>query len=196
MSVSGSGQDSEERRQYRVIDQMLTMHALYRDFLNRRAFWLNTILVALSLFLSVFSFVSDGLLAILGYEPEAARFIFGVAAVAVLIGAITEYRVDWKSVAGGHAEAARKLATTKALYRERMKKVRDVGGAGRSLSEEYNAVMEALPVIPDRWFNALKARHCYKVVLSQRISQYPKTPIWLLRFQVRKEGIREALRPE
>ena len=42
MTQGDSTTKAENERQYRVVDQMLTMHALYRDALQRRAFWLNT----------------------------------------------------------------------------------------------------------------------------------------------------------
>lgn len=187
--------EDEHARQYRVVDQMLTMHSLYRDILSRRAFWLNTTLVALSLVLAVFSFVEDSLLRVLGFEPEVTRFVVGGLAVGVLIVAITEFRVDWQSVAGRHADAARRLAEMKALYRQY--KTREKLGDSDvepKLADEYHRLMEMLPAIPDRWFNRLKANHCYKVALSKRVSQYPTTPVWMMRLMLRVEGIREVFK--
>ena len=51
--------EKEYERQFRVIDQMLSMHSSFRDRMERRAFWLNTILISLSLLLTVSAFVSD-----------------------------------------------------------------------------------------------------------------------------------------
>ena len=186
---------NENERQYRVVDQMLTMHALFRDSMERRAFWLNTSLVASSLFLAVFVFVGDNLLRMLGLDPPTARLVLGLVAVAVLIAAITEFRVDWRSAAGRHANAATRLAAMKARYR---KSFSETGGndlvRNTSLTADYDRMMGCLPAIPDRWFNALKARHNFKRLLSQRTSEYPKTPLWFLRSQLRIEGIHEALR--
>ena len=152
-------------------------------------------LVASSLFLAVFAFVGDDLLRMLGLNPPTARFIIGLAAVVVLIAAITEFRVDWTSVAGRHADAASRLAAMKASYRKSFAKTGgDNGVKNASLTAEYDRLMSVPPPIPDRWFNVLKARHKYKRLLSQRTSDYPKTPFWFLRLQLRIEGFREALR--
>lgn len=184
----------ENERQYRVIDQMLTMHSSFRDRMERRAFWLNTALIASSLFLAAFAFVGDDLLRALGLDPALTRFVLGLVAVVVLICSITEFRVDWRSVAGRYAEAVSRLATLKAKYR---KSFTETGGDDQKknaiLTSEYDNMMSNLPSIPERWFNALKAEHRFKRLLSERISQCPKAPSFFLRLQLRIEGIREAL---
>jgi hypothetical protein len=185
----------ENERQYRVIDQMLTMHSSFRDRMEWRAFWLNTMLIGSSLFLSVFAFIGDDLLRSLGLDPAMTRFVLGLVAVLVLICSITEFRVDWRSVAGRHAEAVFRLSSLKAKYR---KSFTETGGndvkSNSTLTSEYDNVMSSLSVIPDRWFNTLKAEHQFKRLLSERISRSPKTPRWFLRLQLRIEGIREAFR--
>lgn len=189
-----SATKEENERQYRVIDQMLTMHSSFRDRMERRAFWLNTALVASSLFLTVFAFVGDDLLRALGLDPVLTRFVLGLIAVVVLICSITEFRVDWHSVAGRHAEAVSRLARMKAKYRQSFT---DTGGndqqTNRILTSECDNMMDNLSTIPDQWFNVLKAEHQFKRLLSERVSQYPRTPIWVLRLQLRIEGIQEAL---
>ena len=135
------------------------------------------------------------LLRVLGLDPAITRFLLGLAAVGVLICSITEFRVDWCSVAGRHAEAVSRLAPLKAKYR---KAYAETGGSDPSknarLTSEYDKLMNSLPPIPDRRFNALKAEHQFKRLLSERISQCPKAPTWFLRLQLRSDGIREALR--
>jgi len=184
----------ENERQYRVIDQMLTMHSLLRDRMERRAFWLNTALIASSLFLTVFTFVGDDLLRALNLDPALTRFVLGLVTVVVLICSITEFRVDWRSVAGRHAEAVSRLARMKAKYRQSFT---DTGGndpqTNAILTSECDNMMSNISTIPDRWFNVLKAEHQFKRLLSERISQCPKTPRWFLRLQLRIEGIKETL---
>jgi len=184
----------ENARQYGVIDQMLTMHSSFRDRMERRAFWLNTALIGFSLFLTVFTFVGDELFKTLGLEPSMTRFILGLAAVIVLLFSITEFRVDWRSVAGKHSEAASRLAKLKARYRKSFIKTEGEGQQENAiLTTEYENVMSNLPAIPDKWFNRLKGEHQFKRLLSERISQCPKTPVFFLRVQIRIEGIAEAL---
>ncbi|HKM77705.1 MAG TPA: hypothetical protein VJZ03_01400 [Candidatus Bathyarchaeia archaeon] len=184
----------ENERQYRVIDQMLTMHSLLRDRMERRAFWLNTALIASSLFLTVFTFVGDDLLRALNLDPALTRFVLGLVTVVVLICSITEFRVDWRSVAGRHAEAVSRLARMKTKYRQSFT---DTGGndpqTNAILTSACDNMMSNISTIPDRWFNVLKAEHQFKRLLSERISQCPKTPRWFLRLQLRIEGIKETL---
>lgn len=194
MSVEKSTKDENER-QYRVVDQMLTMHSSLRDRMERRAFWLNTALIGSSLFLCVFAFAGDEVLRILGYEPGTTRFIFGLMAVLVLVFSITEYRVDWKTLAGKHGESAKRLAALKLKYRRFFL---ETGGndpkRNKRLTTEYEKTMGEIEPIPDRWFNKLKAETRFKLVLSERIGQCPKSPVWWLSFLLRTEGLKDAWR--
>lgn len=193
MSEGESTSKAENERQYRIIDQMLTMHSSFRDRMERRAFWLNTVLIASSVFLTVFAFVGDDLLRAIGLDPAMTRFILGLIAVVVLICAITEFRVDWRTVAGRHGEAVSRLAGLKAKYRKaHTETAGDVPKKNLRLTTDYDKVMSSLPSIPDRWFNRLKAEHQFKRILSERISLCPKAPKWYLWLQLRREGIEEA----
>jgi hypothetical protein len=179
----------ENERQYRVVDQMLTMHSLLRDRMERRAFWLNTALIGSSLFLCVFSFVGDDVLGALKFDPSMTRFDLGLVAVVVLLISITEFRVDWRTVSGKHAEAVARLAALKAKYR---KSFSETGGndpnKNKRLTSEYEKVMNGLPAIPDRWFGKLKAEHRFKRLVSERINHSPRSPIWWVSFLLRMEG--------
>jgi len=193
MSIPKDTTQNENERQYRIIDQMLSMHSSFRDRMERRAFWLNTSLIASSLFMCVFAFVGDELLRSLNLDPATTRFVLGLTAVFVLVFSITEFRVDWRTVAGRHAEAVSRLAGLKAKYRKSFAEnaAADPKKNGR-LTSEYNKTMSCLPAIPDRWFNRLKAEHRYKRILSERTAQVPKAPAWFLRAQLRLEGFRES----
>jgi hypothetical protein len=171
------------------------MHSSLRDRLERRSFWLNTLLIAASLFLCVFAFIGDDLLRSVRLDPASTRFVLGFVSVALLILSIIEFRVNLSSVAGKHQEAIARLAALKSKYR---KSFTETGGADPAknarLTKEYDKVMSNLPAIPERWFNTLKAEHVFKRLLSQRVSQFPKAPRWFLRLQLRFEGMREAWR--
>ena len=192
-----NGTKQENERQYELIDQLLSMHSSLRDKYERRSFLLNTALIGISLFLSVFAFVEDEVLESLGYRPPMARFFFGLSAVIVLILSITEFRVDWRAMGAKHAEAARHLAELKGRYRKTFNESAGNDSKKNSrLTTEYQKTMAILPPIPDRRFNQLKANHQFKRILSQRISQNPQAPVWILRAQMRWEGIRAALKKE
>ena len=122
----------ENERQYRIVDQMLSMHATLRERYARRARLLSVCLIAASILLCAFVFASDNVLTILGLQPDAARVGLGLVSVAVLILSIIELRVDWKGVADRHTHAASILAGLKAEYRK-------VYSEAKGSNEETNA---------------------------------------------------------
>lgn len=195
MSTERLTTKEENERQYRIIDQMATMHSLLRDAYERLAFWLNTSLIGTSLFLCVFAFVGDDVFRSYQFEPSTARFVFGIIAVVVLILSITEFRVDWRAQAVKHAAAVRRLSLLKTKYRVNFAETNsDDLERNTELTAEYDRVTSELPAIPEHAFNKLKAEYQFKRILSQRISAYPKTPERFLRIQLRCEGISEAWR--
>ena len=186
--------ENESERQYRLVDQLLSMHSLLRDRYHFLAFSLNTLQIAASLFLCALAFVADDALQAAGLFPSRTRLALGLGALAVLIIAIAEYRVDWKAAGSRHGEAAGRLGRLKALYRRsRAQEETEDPEVQKSLTEEYERTMSILPPIPDRRFSRLKAHHLFKRALSERLSENPKTFAWFLRAQLRLEGVQQAL---
>lgn len=191
------GTKPENERQYGLVDQLLSMHSALRDKYERRAFWLNTALIGISLFLCVFAFVGDDALSSLGHDPAITRLILGFSAVIALLLSITEFRVDWKAIGSRHGEAVDCLAGLKAKYRKAFNESADDDSKKNlRLTSQYDKTMANLPPIPERHFNPLKAAHQFKRILSQRISQNPKAFGWLLWMQLRLEGVLAALKKE
>lgn len=185
----------ENERQYSVVDQMLSMHALLRDSYTRRAFLLKTGLIVASITLCAFVFASDKVLSTIGVQPDRARIGLGLASVAVLILSIIELRVDWEAAASRHAEAAKTIAALKAKYRKLYSETQGSDPKKNArLGREYERVMKDIPPIPDRKFNSLKATHYFKKLLSQRISEHQKLPAWFLGPQLRWEGLKDTWR--
>ena len=190
--LAGGIREDENGRQYRLTDQLLSMHSMLRDNYNARAFWFNTLQIGASLFLCVGVFVGDATLQSAGLGPDRARLFLGLVAVLVLLLAIAEYRVDWKAAGSRHHEAASRLARLKAKYRQSFAQEEEPGVVSE-LAAEYDGTMERLPPIPDRRFNELKARHEFKRMLSQRLGENPKAFKWFLATQLRLEGVRAAV---
>lgn len=187
----------ENERQYTLIDQLLSMHSSLREKYERRAFWLNTIQIGASLFLSVFAFVPDDVISSLSYDPAKGRYLLGVSAIIVLLISITEFRVDWKSVGSKHSEAARHLAELKAKYRKAFSEAAgEDRGRNSKLAIDYDRLMALLPPIPEQYFIRLKANHRFKICLSDRVSRNPKAPVWFLWLVLRLKGMRAALKEE
>ena len=194
-ATESNSSKEENERQYKLIDQLLSMHSSLRDKFERRAFWLNTIQIGVSLFLIVFAFVPDDVLRSIDFDPEKGRYLLGISAVIVLLISITEFRVDWKSVGSKHSEAAGYLAELKAKYR---KAFIEAAGEDRvrnsRLTTDYDRLMALLPPIPEQYFIRLKASHRFKVILSDRVGRNPKSPVWFLWLALRLKGMRLALK--
>ncbi|MGM0356374.1 hypothetical protein [Streptomyces sp. ECR3] len=80
--------------------------------------------------------------------------------------------VDWRGNAQRHGDAVRQLAALKAEYRTPPAPGDEVAEKDR-LSQRYQAVMDALPPIPEGYFLSLKASHLRKVEISKILSQNP-----------------------
>lgn len=183
--------EEENERQYRVVDQLLTMHAVLRDRYMRWALVLNTGQIAVSLVLCGFAFVGDDVLRAVGLEPPLARVVFGFAAVVVLILSITEFRVDWRAAGSRHDRAVRELGALKGKYRSWW----DEGkGQFVAITDEFETVQGMLPPIPERLFVRLKARHQFKRLLSREVSDNPMAPAFVLGLRLRLEGMWLACR--
>ena len=181
--------ETEVERQYRVVDQMLSMHSTLRDRYKRRAFVLNTLQIAISVFLAAFAFVSDAVLCELRVQPDLARFVIATAAVAMLGICIVEVRADWRGASGRHADAVRRLSALKPEYR----KVVAFGMQAEDLNNEYNRMLGDTVPIPEKLFVSLKAIHQYKRLLSEEISKNPGVPRWVLGVRLRVRSIQSML---
>ena len=162
MSEENQGNDGtkkENERQYELIDQLLSMHSSLRDKYERRAFLLNTALIGISLFLSVFAFIEDEVLESLGYCPPMARFFFGFSAVIVLICLLPNSGLIGEQWEQSHAEAVRHLAELKGRYRKTFNESAGNDSKRNSrLTTEYQKTMTILPQIPDRRFNPIESQ--------------------------------------
>jgi hypothetical protein len=71
-----------------------------------------------------------------------------------------------------HEDAVRQLAVLKTEYRTPPEPGAEVAERDR-LSQRYQAVMDAIPNVPERKFVHLKALHLRKVELSRILSAHP-----------------------
>ena len=182
--------EEENERQYRVIDQMLTMHARLRDRYGRRALFINLILLISAVALNTFVFAGEDVFRLLGIAPGHARIVIGFISVLLLVIALVEYKVDWGGLSKRHGDAADGLSCLKSKYRADYASRRKTGAPpDEHLGREYAITMEVLPPIPDRLFNKLKSYCLYKRLVSEEISKNPKVPVLLIRFRFRMQGI-------
>lgn len=176
---------SENDRQFRVLDQMLSMHSDLRDRLKKRALYLNLLLLIVSVFLCALVFADNTIFLPVGLKPKVAETFIRIASVICFTVSIIEYRVDWRGNAAVHADAVRKLAALKSDYCEcySMCGGEDIDKNG-VLSKKYSNVMANIVEIPENQFVKLKARHLRKLILSKRISEHPSVPVIILKSQL------------
>lgn len=183
----------ENERQYRVIDQMTTMHAALRDHYGRLSLAMNIGLLAGAITLNAFVFASDAVFTTAGVDATVAKNILGIVSLVLLVLTIVELRVNWAGMQREHGNAANALVALKAKYRDVHSQGESSDSVLGELSQEYARVMDGLPPIPDRLHNKLKALHLFKREESEWMSAHPKTPLFVCRLILRWRGLREAI---
>src|SRR2546429_3551010 len=108
LSTSAS-YDKEMPRQFRVLDQMLSMHTFLRDRYAAWALSLDLILLFTSVIFCTTRFVGDDFFAKIGVSAGAGKLAVGVSATAAFFASIVTLRVDWKGKSARHADAVQKL---------------------------------------------------------------------------------------
>ncbi len=186
--------EEENERQYGLIDQRLSAHAILRDRCGFRALCLSITLLSISIALNAFVFAGDDILvAIFRIPAKVVKVFLGITSVAVLVLSIVGLLVNWLGEKLAHTDAVKRLSQLKAQFRRSHD---DAAGATRSADEierltcEYNRVMPELPPIPERHFAKLKAAHAFKRMVSEEISAHPGVPALIVSIKLRCKTIR------
>jgi len=183
------------KRQYRLLNQTITMHAILRDRYSTRALILDVMLLICSIIFCATTFAPSDLYTFLGIEPDSGRIILGIASVVAFMAAIISLRVDWKARSNKHRDAAKKLSDNLKLFREN--KNENDGWEKESmakLNQSYWEAMRNIEEIPDKFFNPLKAKHLRKVEISKLSSSLNGCPIFILKIIVLWRAIKKALK--
>ena len=184
----------ELRRQFRVLDQMLSMHGALVGRYSRLSVLIDVSLLACAVIFCATTFVSDSFFTSLGVTPQTIRFVLGAASIVALLVSIMSLRVDWKAKETRHIEAMRRLTIELAKYRE----LRNASGiwsaeASVELNGRYWQLMDNIAPIPERFFVRLKARHLRKVEASKLLDEFAGLPIIILRFVSLVRAMRRLL---
>lgn len=172
-------------RQRRLVDQMSTMHSLMRDKCRLDSTVILCVLLSASALATAFAFAAgDDEVSLAGISAERVTWL-GWFAILIFVLTLVDLVVDRRGAATRHGDALRQLAILKAEYRARPDPSELVTGIG-PLTERYQTVMDALPPIPERQFNSLKAKHLEKVEISRYLSAHPGLSVRKARAAVRK----------
>jgi hypothetical protein len=177
----------EIRRQRRLVDQMSTMHSLLRDQARMQGTVLLCVVLVASVVALAFAFAGGSpKVDLVGIEAARSTWL-GWLAVVTFSLTLVDLVLDRRGAAGRHDDAVRQLSMLKSEYRTTPSAATAVAER-RRLSERYQAVMDALPPIPERSFLGLKARHLEKVEVSRYLSDHPGASARQARKAVRQES--------
>lgn len=172
---------NEIDRQYRVLKQSMTMHAVLRDRYRLRSLIIDIILLLCSVIFCATTFASDGVLNKLGVSAEDVRDLLGVASVLAFFASLVSLRVDWKGKAALHKKAVNKMFDLLSIFREvRDEKTQVSREVANDINKAYLDIMRNIPPIPEKVFIKLKARHLKKVEVSKMLDNMPGVPTLIL----------------
>lgn len=185
----------EHDREYRVVDQMISMHAYIAQAKKSQALALSLGLIFASGIACGFTFADDATIRLLGIGAGRERFVMGIATLFLFGLSIVELRVDWGGIARAHKDASKRLSLLKAKYRKaHASQLEDKQPIWTELSKEYTDTLASIAEIPEKSFAKLKAHHLYKVELSRQIDMHPGVPVFLLASGLRARAIWNYLR--
>jgi len=175
----------EIERMYRVSDQLLTAHAILRDRYQRISVIFDSLVLILATVVSIGMFVS---------HREIFQF-FGISlswnTASILLGTVVfiltilELRIGWKQKASAHDGAIRVLASVESKMRQYLNRPNDITDIELvDAITRYDTSLGGIVAIPDKKFNALKARHKRKVLISRHLDEHPFTNLFLLKIKL------------
>jgi hypothetical protein len=186
---------SELKRQYRVLGQMITMHSILAQRFSRYALLLDISLLVASVVFCATTFVSDEFFLQVGLVPKTVKLVLGIVSILAFFAAIVSLRVDWKGAEAMNREAAQKLTATLSEFRGAQLSSGDWSRSDLArLNDRYWDVMNNIIKVPDRKFPSLKIRHLRKVELSKLIDTFYGTPLIVLRVIIMCRSIRSILK--
>jgi len=189
-----AGIREEAERQHRVIDMMLTMHAVLRDRYKRRELFISTVLICSSFILVAGIFLNPDILNKLTISPEVVRFVVRVSSLIVFLAALIELKVDWRGQAEKHEAAYKALQKLKVSSKELLV---DYTFSDEQVKDKWiliNATLNEQYPIPEKEFSKLKSLHLKKVSLSKMTSEHPGCPLLVLKFLLLCRSINKAYR--
>ncbi len=175
-------QKDELKRQAKVVDMMITMHSILASRFNRLSQLLELSMLAISTILITLTFIDPIVINYINIKTEIARIAIGTSAILVFFLSIVSLIVDWKGKATQHREASNTLIPMKTEWREVLAFFNEQDDRSRvEFARKSALILGNLIPIPDSKFNALKARHYHKIILSKLISKHPGSSVILLR---------------
>ena len=186
--------EKEIVRQFRVIDQTLSMHTILKRRYEILSLVLDVTLLACAVIFCATTFARDDLFTSIGLSPRRIHFVLGLASLAAFFASLFGLRADWKGKSAQHKDATQKLTRTLALFRE----LRADDGTWprdrwKDLHQAYWEAMNNIVEVPSSKFASLKAKHLRKLQLSKMLDSAPGSPVIVLRLALLFKSVKEVL---
>lgn len=182
---------TELDRRRRVVDMMVSMHAILRDRYHQRQLAVDLLQLLAGIVVVATTFLDAEIAGLLGLSAVEAQVSAGIAGAVVFGLSVVSLRVNWAEQSVRHGQAVERLAEVKSRLRTYSSS--EAGNDDlQAQFERADLVMRELPPIPDGLFVKLKGKHELKVAMSREIEKSPGRPLLLLRLGL----LRDRSRPD
>jgi hypothetical protein len=187
--------EKELQRQFRLLNQTISMHSLLRDKYKRRALILDIMLLICSIIFCATTFAGNELYSFFSISVANGKIVLGLASIIAFMAAIISLRVDWKGISAKHEDAVNKLSISLRLFRQYKNEDETwPDNISEQLNSSYWESMNNIVKIPDKYFNVLKVKHLRKVEISKLSDNLTGCPIFVIKILVLWESIKKAFK--
>jgi transcriptional regulator of acetoin/glycerol metabolism len=188
----------EIERQFRVLQQTLSMHSQLRDSYSWKAIVVEVVLLIASVIFCSATFAADWVYERIGIAAKDGQLIVGVASVLSFAASLALLIVDWRGKASKHEHAAEQWSALLEEFRNSRSATGDWPEEHtRRLSDRYWETSRNSANLPERQFNKLKSKYLKKVEVSKLKSEYPGCPRFVLsmffHFKDTSDAIRDSI---
>lgn len=176
---------NENNRQYRIIDQMISMHSRLRDQYHMKATITKISIIAFATFVTGLSLIDPELFLTIKIGSDTIKLFTGMSSLLIIILTVLELIVGWSNKSRSHQDAVNALSRLKSEFRGSYEiYFGENETENRRLQDLYKTTIENVVSIPDKRFITLKGYHLYKIEVSKAIDLYPGTPVWILKLKI------------
>lgn len=172
----------EIKRINKVADMLVSCHIRLKEKYISYSFMVDVSMFVVSVFLCVFAFSSDDILA--KYLGEHFKFLLGIFSIGTFVMAYCADKFNWKIRAEQHRQAAEKYFEFKADSKNILNSLNSGGAPNVDIFiEKYNSVANTLVTIPERDFLKCKQHHLSKVEISRWLDEHPGGSILIFKIK-------------
>lgn len=169
--------EKELQRQYDILKQNMSMHAILQEEYSRKAKTTEIVLLICSLVFGATAFAGNDFFMFFGVSAEAGRIVLGLVSIAALACSLAILILNWKGQAALHGEATDRFHEALQEFRK-YRKANNLWPEEKKekLATAYREVNKNSVGIPSKRFSKLKAKYHMRKEINRWIDQYPGCP--------------------